>query len=280
MPRNIRCVTFDCYGTLIDWESGLSRALLALPVLEGHADLVKRIVGKREELEKALLVSAPDLPDEDTADERYESLPYRPYREILAESIVLAARAFSLELAPAEAESVAMTMSEWEPFEDTRPALIEIAKRFPIGILSNVEDEVMEVSLERIGVPFDVVVTAERVEAYKPSPDHWYAAMHELEADEEDLLHLGASPFHDLETASLLGIPCAYVNRSGHAITPLSHPLFVVRDMASAAERLKSFAPAVKTAAGARSAKRPAGAGGPRPHRGARPAPRRSRPRR
>ncbi len=244
MARKIHCVTFDCYGTLIDWEGGIRSALLALPSLRGDRALVAKVVARREELEKGLIVSAVELPDEDSPEERYESLPYRPYREILAESLVLAAGECGLVLGDDEAAAAAATMPDWEPFPDTRRALAEIQKRFPIGILSNVEDEVIEAAIEKLGVPFDLIVTAEKVESYKPSPDHWYAAMHELEADEEELFHLAASPFHDLETASLLGIPCGYVNRTGAPLLPDAAPLFTVPDLAAAAGRLKGFVPA------------------------------------
>src|SRR4029453_7693139 len=208
MARKIRCVTFDCYGTLIDWEGGIERALLAVPALAGKRDLVRRLVARREEIEKGMIVSAPELPQDDSPDERYESPPYRPYREILAESIDAAAHELEVPMAACDLSAVASSMPGWEPFPDTRAALLDIKKRFPIAILSNVEEEVIAESARRIGVPFDLIITAEKGGAYKPSPDHWYAAMHELEADEEDLFHLAASPFHDLETATLLVIRC------------------------------------------------------------------------
>jgi len=267
--RKIRCVTFDCYGTLVDWQRGISAALLRIPALEGHVDLVRRIVARREEIEKGLIVSAPDLPDEESPEERYENLPYRPYREILADSIALACREQGIEPAPGDAQAAAATMPDWEPFPDTRAALMEIHERFPIGILSNVEDEVIEATIRKIGVPFDLVITAEKVEAYKPSPDHWYAAMHELEADEEEILHLAASPFHDLETATLLGIPCGFVNRARAHIPAQARPHFTVPDLASAAARLKSYPTAAGrgTAVGRGTAPRPVRGSGVRKSR-------------
>jgi len=268
MARKIRCVTFDCYGTLIDWERGIGKALLSLPVLAKKPDLVRKLVARREEIEKGMIVSAPELPQDESPEERYESPPYRPYREILAESLEAAARELDLPIGGCDAEAAAATMPDWEPFADTREALAEIKKRFPIAILSNVEEEVIAASVEKIGIPFDLIVTAERVQAYKPSPDHWYAAMHELEADEEDLFHLAASPFHDLETATLLGIRSGYVNRSGHPLLPEAKPVFTVRDLAGAAARLASYAPAPRRGEGGR---RPAAGGrtaGPRGRRG------------
>jgi len=263
MARKIRCVTFDCYGTLIDWEGGLARALLAVPALSGKPDLVRKLVALREEIEKGMIVSVSDLPHDDSPDERYESPDYRAYREILAESIDAAAQALDIPMAGCDAAAVSASMPSWEPFPDTRAALADIKRRFPIAILSNVEEEVIAESVRRIGVPFDLIVTAEKVGAYKPSPDHWYAAMHELEADEEDLFHLAASPFHDLETATLLGIRCGYVNRSGHPLLPDAKPLFTVPDMAGAAVRIRSYAPApVDRPGGARPA---SGRKSPRP---------------
>src|SRR5262245_19456094 len=271
MARKIRCVTFDCYGTLIDWEGGIGKALLSLPVLAGKPDLVRKLVARREEIEKGMIVSAPELPQEDSPEERYESPPYRPYREILAESLEAAAQALDVPIGGCDAEAVAATVPDWEPFAGTRAALAGIKKRFPIAILSNVEEEVIAASVQRIGIPFDLIITAEQVEAYKPAPDHWYAAMHELEADEEDLFHLAASPFHDLETATLLGIRCGYVDRSGHPLLPEAKPVFTVRDLASAAARLASYAPAPRRA----EDQRPARGGRKAPSREGRARPRR-----
>ena len=268
MARKIRCVTFDCYGTLIDWEKGIRGALLSLPAFRGDAELVGRVVVLRGEIEKGLIVSAPELPDSDTPEERYESLPYRPYREILAESIVLAARESGVDLDQAAGEAAAATMPDWDPFPDTCKALAEIGRRFPLGILSNVEDEVVEAAVRKLGVPFELIVTAERVESYKPSPDHWYSAMHELEADEEELFHIAASPFHDLETASLLGIPCGYVNRAGLPLLPEARPAFTVPDLAGAAARLKGLAPArASSSPGGASPRKTGGEGPDRPEK-------------
>src|SRR5262245_50246378 len=154
MARRIRCVTFDCYGTLIDWEGGIARALHAVPGLSGKSDLVRRLVARREEIEKGMIVSAPELPADDSPDERYESPPYRPYREILAESRDAAARELDIPMAACAAAEVAASMPGWDPFPDTREALAEIKKRFPIAILSNVEEEVIAETVRRIGVPF------------------------------------------------------------------------------------------------------------------------------
>lgn len=240
-PRRIQCVTFGCYGTLIDRDSGLTQAIGAIPGLNDDPDKVKTIVRRREEIEKALLVIALDLPEEDSPAELHETLPYRPYREILAESIQAACREAGIDVSPAGAATAAATMSDWEPFADTRAALEEIRERFKIGILSNVENDVIEETIRKIGVPFDLVVTAENVESYKPSPDHWFAAMHEMALEEDEILHLAASPFHDLQTATLLGIPCGYINRIGGPLVTEAKPLFMVPDIPLAAKRLKSF---------------------------------------
>jgi 2-haloalkanoic acid dehalogenase type II len=217
------------------------KALIALPALGGDRALAERLILRREEAEKGLIVSAPELPSEECPTETYESLDYRPYREILAESLLLAAGEIGLPLDAADARAAADSMPAWEPFPDTLRALEEIRKVAPIAILSNVEEEVIQEAIRKLGVPFDLVVTAERVEAYKPAPDHWYAAMHELQADEEELFHLAASPFHDLETACLLGIPCGFVNRDRLPLLPEASPAFVVPDLAGAAKILAKY---------------------------------------
>jgi len=239
VPRKIRCVTFDCYGTLVDWQAGIENALLAVPVLNGDRELVKTLVARREEIERDLIVGGSELPTEESPEEMFEAPEYRPYREILADSIRTAAGDLGLEIAAEDARRIAASMPAWDPFPDTRDALREIKKMFKIAILSNVEEEVIAETVKKLGVPIDLVITAERVGSYKPAPDHWYAALHELEADEEEIIHLAASPFHDLETATLLGIPCGYINRSGYPIGSEARPLFEVPDLAGAVARLK-----------------------------------------
>ena len=242
VPRRIKCVTFDCYGTLVDWHGGIEKALLALPALGDDLAAIRRLLAMREEIERELISGVVELPDEDNPEENYEAPEYRPYREILADSLSIAARAAGMPLNEHDARAVAESMAQWEPFPDTRGALERIGKLHPIGILSNVEESVIGETIRRIGVKFDLVVTAEKVESYKPAPDHWYAAMHELEADEHEIFHLAASSFHDLETATLLGIPCGYVNRAGYPLGDEASPLFEVPDLAAAAARIESWA--------------------------------------
>jgi 2-haloalkanoic acid dehalogenase type II len=240
MPRRVKCITFDCYGTLIDWHGGIEKSLLALPALGGDLAAVRRLLAMREEIERGLITGVVELPNEDNPEESYETPEYRPYREILADSLMMAARDAGIPLSEGDARAVADGMAGWEPFPDTRGALEQIGKLHPIGILSNAEESVIAETIRRIGIRFDLVVTAEKVEAYKPAPDHWYAAMHELEADEHEILHLAASPFHDLETATLLGIPCVYINRAGYPLGEEASPLFEVPDLAAAAARIES----------------------------------------
>ena len=171
MPRRIRCVTLDGYGTLLDRERGLREALLAVPALGRSGNLAGRIVSRSEEIEHGLIVSAPDMPDADAPEERYESLPYRPYAEILAESLLLAARDLGCPLTAENAVAAAGSMPRWPLFPDAERALARIRERFPIGLLANAEEDVLAEAISRIGVPFDLVVSAEKVGSYKPSPD-------------------------------------------------------------------------------------------------------------
>jgi 2-haloalkanoic acid dehalogenase type II len=275
MANKIRCITFDCYGTLIDWRRGIEGALLAQPALAFNRPLVTDLIAVREEIEHGLIVSGAELPDEDGPEERFETPDYRPYREILAESLFLAAERLGAPLTDDAAEKAAATMPRWKPFADTRAALEEIRKLAPIAILSNVEEEVIRESIAAIGVPFDLVITAERVESYKPAPDHWYAIMHELEADEEEIFHLAASPFHDLETASLLGIRSGFINRGKVPLLPEATPSFEVPDLASAVPFMRRLAyRKSETAAATNDAASKHRGGGVRKKRGRGSAPR------
>ncbi len=215
-------VSFDCYGTLIDWERGLLDALRA--AMPGADDaLVRRVVEVRGRLEWSLLEQLTD---------------FRPYREILLETVLAASREVGAPLDPGPAERVASSIGRWPPFPEVPAALARLGTRYGIAIASNVDRADLSATLGVLGLVDVPCVTAEDVLCYKPEPDHLMALVHELGVDESELLHASAYPEYDLETARDLGIPCAYVNRLGRPLPAEIEAAVTVANLAELADVL------------------------------------------
>ncbi len=199
MDRNLEFefVTFDCYGTLIDWETGIRRGFKQ--TLEG--------MGLSQAQEGELF----ELYEEE--EKRIEGeMPYRKYREVLALAASAAAKRFGKNIPEKLSSVLAEQLPSWSPFPETNPALERLATEYRLGILSNVDDDLLAGTLKHFTVPFDLVVTAERVRSYKPGTEHFEEARRIIGAD-RGWLHVAASLYHDIEPSLQLGIRTAWVNR-------------------------------------------------------------------
>ena len=196
--RDFEVVTFDCYGTLIDWETGIKAAFKEY--FEG--------LGISQVQESKLL----DIYHEE--EKRIEAQkPYKPYRTVLSEASLATTR--RLGKGP---ETLSVFLAEklprWYPFPDTNPALERLARKYKLGILSNVDNDLLSGTLRHFAVSFDIVVTAEQVRSYKPGFRHFEQARNLI--GERTWLHVAASLYHDIEPASKLGIETVWVNRENH----------------------------------------------------------------
>lgn len=189
-------LTFDCYGTLIDWEAGL------LPVL-------RRILSAHEKNidDATLLKLYGDF------EQRSEHGTFRPYREVL-ESVV---RQFGTELSftptAEEIRSLPNSLPTWKPWPDTVVALLELKTRFRLAILSNVDDDLFAGTRPQLKVDFDEVITAQQAKAYKPSLKLFELALSRVNAPAHRVLHVGQSIYHDVIPAQALGLATVWVNR-------------------------------------------------------------------
>ena len=215
MPPRFDIVTFDCYGTLIDWESGIAEAFRsAAPQLQ--RDQVLREYARIE------------------AEVEHEH--FRPYREVLAGSASRALQALGVE--SANGAFLPESLPRWTPFADTNAALERLRDAgYTLGILSNVDDELLSATRRHFTVDFELIVTAQQVRSYKPEPGHFLAAREQI--GERRWLHAAQSSFHDIVPANALGIPTAWVNRHTRRALPGGTPTFVeVRDLAALADAL------------------------------------------
>lgn len=220
-------LTFDCYGTLIDWETGILRAVQ--PVLQRHELMV---------LDTAILQLYTKVEAE------LEAGPYLPYREVLRG--VMAALAIELGFTPEEGEldALADSVREWPPFRDSADALRRMQQRYKLVILSNIDDDLFAASQRLLGVQFDEVITAQQVGSYKPNPNHFTAAQARLGVPKEQILHVAQSLYHDHLPAQGLGFTTVRVNRpsllpgTGLALPVEVMPDWEVPDMRALAQQM------------------------------------------
>jgi 2-haloacid dehalogenase len=219
-------ITFDCYGTLIDWEAGLMSYIK--PLLEAHdahavASFVLDFYGRTES--------------------KLQAGPYRPYRQILQG--VLAALGERLGFHPS-ADALAGfpdSIGDWMPFPDTIASLKALGPRFQLVVVSNIDDDLFDLTQARLNVNFDHVITAAQVGAYKPDPRPFKAAIERIGVPKERILHVAQSLYHDIAPAKALGLDTVWIDRHdghGSGATPASDaaPKWALRNLGELVEAL------------------------------------------
>jgi len=212
--RRFRALTFDCYGTLIDWEKGILAFLAPLCRAEG-----------RDWSAATILEAFADLEHREQ-----EKDPSALYPAILERTFLALSDRLGLRRDLEAARAFAASIPAWPPFPDTAAALAELSHHFTLAILSNVDRASIAASVAAIGTAPDFIVTAEDVGRYKPDRAHFdraAALLAERGIGREAWLHVAQSKFHDIAPARALGIPCLWVNRrarrSGGGATPEAH---------------------------------------------------------
>lgn len=188
-----RWATFDCYGTLVDWMSGIRGCFSRL---WPDAD-VDALLTLYHQLEPAVQAGRA-----------------LPYREVLAETLAAVAVFARLETVPGEEDALGSSLPEWPVFPEVPAALAELrGRRWRLAILSNTDADLLDASLRAIGVPVDLRIVASDIGSYKPAVRHWEAFFAQTGADRDRHVHVAASLFHDVEPAQRLGLRCAWINR-------------------------------------------------------------------
>ena len=188
-----RWASFDCYGTLIDWSGGVRESLRDLWP-EHDADL--------------LLAAYHDIEPE------VQHGRSVTYRQVLTETLQRIAHREGLELHADDAEALADSLPSWSPFPEVPAALAELrARGWRLAILSNTDPDLLDASLERIGVPVDLRITAAEAGSYKPAHGHWERFFEASSAARERHVHVAASLFHDIAPAAELGLRAVWINR-------------------------------------------------------------------
>ena len=202
-------LTFDCYGTLIDWESGLLACLQPFLKAKGYHLTDAEIL--------ALFARFEPLAEQG---------PFKIYKAVLRQCMHSLAHHLGFALAGDEENLLAQGIQDWKPFADTVAALMQLQQKYKLAILSNIDEDLIAHSQSWLQVPFDAVVTAEQMGSYKPAHAHFLAAPDRLGIPQDQILHVACSQYHDIAPARALGIACVWVNRRrgqvGTGATPAS----------------------------------------------------------
>jgi 2-haloacid dehalogenase len=194
-------LTFDCYGTLIDWETGLLGALRPLLRSQGQYLEDRQILDIFSELEPKA------------------QNPYQRYQRVLADVVRGFGKRLGFAVSDAEAESLPESLKDWQPFPDTQAALEKLKSNHKLAIISNTDDDFFAASARHLQVKFDEVITAEQAKAYKPSLAPFHLALQRLGLPAERVLHVGQSVYHDVVPAKSLGMATVLVHRRGFGAT-------------------------------------------------------------
>jgi len=195
-----RWATFDCYGTLIDWNLGIRTELERIFGVERAPRLLERY----HELE-------PEI----------ESEPFRSYHEVLTLTLERLARDEQIQIPEGEAGALARSLPDWPPFSEVPAALAELRDRgWLLALLSNTDRDFIAASQRQLGVPIDLTVVAEDIRSYKPAHAHWEHFFEVTTAEREGHVHVAASLLHDVAPARELGLRSVWINRLGEQAEP------------------------------------------------------------
>lgn len=215
MSIDFDILTFDCYGTLIDWRGGISDAFSQMGA----------VVGQRVDRDQVLDLHARFEPE-------VQAEEFRSYAQVLDRTAIRIAGALGLEIPDDDRHFLSESLSRWQPFADTGPALERLREAgYRLGILSNVDDDLLAATLTHFPIDFDLLVTAQQVGSYKPALGHFREARRHI--GEAAWLHVAQSFFHDVQPAAALDLPVVWINRLQEDPYSAARPLAVFPDMES-----------------------------------------------
>ena len=200
LPKDVKFVTFDCYGTLIDWETG------AYDAYQKEADRDGFTIDRDAMLPLFL-----------NTQREIQHGSYELYAEVLRRTAVRSAAEMDWELESSRSGFLPASVPYWPPFRETNAQLERFAKKYQIGILSNIDDKLLGATRRHFRVDFDLVVTAQQVRSYKPDPAHFKECQRRLEM-KKGWVHIASGYDTDVEPCAKLKVPTIWVNRKGEAL--------------------------------------------------------------
>ncbi len=201
LPKKIEFVTFDCYGTLIDWETGVFEAFQKEASRDGFTvdrdELIPRFIDIQRDIQRG---------------------SYELYAEVLRRAAVRVAGELGWELEPSRSNFLPDSVPRWKPFRETNAQLERFAKKFETGILANIDDKLLGATRRHFRSDFDLVVTAQQVRSYKPDPAHFKECARRIEDKKKRWVHIASGYPTDVEPCLKQKIPVIWVNRSGETL--------------------------------------------------------------
>jgi 2-haloacid dehalogenase len=201
LPKKIEFVTYDCYGTLIDWETGVFEAFEKEAKRDGFTvnrdELIPRFIEIQRDIQRG---------------------SYELYAEVLRRAAVRVAEELGWELEPSRSNFLPDSVPRWMPFRETNAQLERFGKKFETGILSNIDDKLLGATRRHFRTDFDLVVTAQQVRSYKPDPAHFKECARRIEDRKKRWVHIASGYPTDVEPCLKQKIPVIWVNRDGEAL--------------------------------------------------------------
>jgi 2-haloacid dehalogenase len=196
IPKNVSFVTFDVYGTLIDWETGIYDAFKAEADRDGFSIEREELLALFFETQRQIMAGS-----------------YELYAEVLRRTAVQIAKKLGWPLEPSRAGFLPDSVQRWPPFKETNSTLQRVAKKYKIGLISNIDDKLLGQTRRHIPLDFDLVVTAQQVRSYKPDPAHFVECERRI-GGKRGWIHIASSYYYDIEPCLKRRIPVIWVNRS------------------------------------------------------------------
>jgi 2-haloacid dehalogenase len=207
LPKEVKFVTFDCYGTLIDWETGVYEAFQKEADRDGFTIdrdvLVPRFIEVQREIQRG---------------------SYELYAEVLRRTAVRVAAELGWDLEPSRSNFLPDSVPRWMPFRETNAQLERFGKKYEAGILSNIDDKLLGATRRHFRTDFDLVVTAQQVRSYKPDPAHFKECQRRIAGLKKNWVHIASGYPTDVEPCLKLKIPVIWVNRHGEVIEGAKKP--------------------------------------------------------
>jgi 2-haloacid dehalogenase len=203
LPKNVEFVTYDCYGSLIDWETGVYEAFQKEADRDGFTinrdELIPRFIEIQREIQRG---------------------SYELYAEVLRRTAVKVASELEWDLEPSRSNFLPNSVPRWAPFRETNAQLERFGKKFETGVLANIDDKLLGATRRHFRVDFDLVVTAQQVRSYKPDPAHFKECARRIEGLKKRWVHIASGYPTDVEPCLKQKIPVIWVNRSGAQLEP------------------------------------------------------------
>ncbi len=218
--KNIEWVTTDCYGDLIDWEKGISEACLKEAEKDGFSFDPGPFMERFFEVQAEIMAGS-----------------YELYAEVLRRTIIKVAGEIGWEVEPSRAQFLPDSVAYWMPFREANAAMDRLAKKFNIGIISNIDDKMLGISRRHLRTDLDLVVTAQQVRSYKPDDTHFKECARRI-GGKKGWLHIGSN--YDTDVAPLLKmkVPVIWVNRHGEKLAGRKKPSLEVKTFRDAVKKL------------------------------------------